>query len=343
MRFRSRDLAVVLAFVLVTSGLSVLVVRQLGGFDVRATQTYHAVFSDASGLRDGSQVRASGVAVGSVEEIALTGEHRADVTFSVEASLALPESVLAKVRYANLTGDRYLELTPGSDQGPDLEPGGVIPETQTTPALDLDALFGGFQPLFQALDPEQVNELSSSLIEIFQGQSLTMNSLLDRIGSFTSALGSREQLVGRVVDNLNTVLATLDRRRPELAGLIDNVHLLVQGLSRDRRVIGTSLARISHLGATTAELVAALRPELRGNVVELGRFARILAGDAELVDHYLTQAPRTLQLLGRAGAYGSFFNFYSCGSRLKLSGPPGSPPVYTEFNLSKEPRCSFPQ
>ena len=51
-----------------------------------------------------------------------------------------------------------------------LMPGQTIPLARTAPALDLDALIGGFRPLFRALDPDQVNALSSQLIEAFQGR-----------------------------------------------------------------------------------------------------------------------------------------------------------------------------
>ncbi|MFD2394497.1 hypothetical protein ACFSSF_12920 [Dietzia aerolata] len=44
-----------------------------------------------------------------------------------------------------------------------------MPLAQTAPALDLDALLGGFRPLFRALDPAQVNQLSESIVKVFQG------------------------------------------------------------------------------------------------------------------------------------------------------------------------------
>ena len=48
---------------------------------------------------------------------------------------------------------------------------------RTTPALDLTMLFNGFQPLFSALDPKQINALSYEIIQIFQGQGGTVGDL----------------------------------------------------------------------------------------------------------------------------------------------------------------------
>ncbi len=74
--------------------------------------------------------------------------------------MPLFESTTAHIRYADLVGNRYIELQRG--QGPEriLPPGGNIPITQTQPALDLDALIGGFKPLFRALDPQKVNNIA---------------------------------------------------------------------------------------------------------------------------------------------------------------------------------------
>ena len=66
------------------------------------------------------------------------------------------------------------------DSGRRLPPGGTIPLAHTQPALDLDALIGGFRPLFRALDPDKVNTIASSLITVFQGQGATISDILDQ-------------------------------------------------------------------------------------------------------------------------------------------------------------------
>lgn len=73
------------------------------------------------------------------------------------------------MRYLNLIGDRYLELKRG-DSDRKMPSGGTIPVERTEPALDLDALIGGFRLLFRALDPEKVNNIARSIITVFQGR-----------------------------------------------------------------------------------------------------------------------------------------------------------------------------
>ena len=122
------------------------------------TTGYSAIFSNSSGLRAGQFVRASGVEVGKVKDVKLIeGGSKARVDFDVERSLELFEESTASVRYLNLIGDRYLELKRG-DSDRRMPSGGTIPVERTEPALDLDALIGGFRPLFRALHPYYARE-----------------------------------------------------------------------------------------------------------------------------------------------------------------------------------------
>ena len=55
-------------------------------------------------------------------------------------------------------------------RNPSAPPPATIPLARTAPALDLDALLGGFRPLFPALNPDQVNALSEQLVAALQGE-----------------------------------------------------------------------------------------------------------------------------------------------------------------------------
>src|SRR5690606_20738660 len=74
--------------------------------------TYHAVFTDASGVLTGSEVRIAGVRVGKVTDVVLH-DGRARVSFSVLADQEVPRDAVVSVRYADLLGNRYLAVEPG--------------------------------------------------------------------------------------------------------------------------------------------------------------------------------------------------------------------------------------
>src|SRR5262249_8604355 len=155
---------------------------------------YRAVFSDVTGLVVGNDVDIAGVRVGTVTSISVYRHDLGLVGFSIQQGRQLPGSVTATIKYLNLVGQRYLELCPGA--GPvdqTLPPGGTIPLARTTPALNLTDLFNGFQPLFRALSPGDVNKLTSEIIAVFQGESPDITALVATVGSLTTTLATKDQ------------------------------------------------------------------------------------------------------------------------------------------------------
>ena len=335
------DIVKVLAFVLTTGLLAVLVGVLMSDARIQPAYTYQAAFSNISGLQSGVDVRAAGVPVGKVHGMALRGDNTVLVTFDVPTSIRLTHATQARIRYKNLTGDRYLDLTQGPGDATPLAEGAVIPLAATQPALDLDALFNGFKPLLQGLSPGEVNQLSSSLIEVFQGQSGTVESLLADLGSFTATLADRDQVIGQVISNLNTVLGTVDTHRDEFSTTVDQLQRLISGLAQERSQLGDSLDRVNSLAGRTGGFLRDLRPELVGTTEQTHRLARTLNEDLPLLDYNLNQLPVDLARVGRAGAYGSFFNFYLCGIQIRLDGPVPNGFIDTPFLLSDAPRCTF--
>ena len=228
---------------------TVLLIIVFGQLRFERNNTYTAEFSNGSGLRPGQFVRAGGVEVGKVSSIALTDNgQRALVTFKVDKSLPLYQSTTAQLRYANLIGDRFLNLERGTGEGADrvLPPGGFIPVARTQPALDLDALIGGFKPLFKSLDPEKVNNIATSLVTVFQGQGGTVRDILTQTAQLTSTLADRDQAIGEVITNLNTVLGTVAKHQKEFDSTVNNFEILITGLKNRADPLAGSIADISN-------------------------------------------------------------------------------------------------
>ncbi|MBI3214924.1 MAG: virulence factor Mce family protein [Mycobacterium sp.] len=327
---------------LVFTGIIIIVFGQIR-FD--RTSTYSAEFSSASGLRSGQFVRASGVEVGKVSKVRLVdGGHRVQVEFTVDRSLPLYQSTTAQIRYQDLIGNRYLELARGDGEGADrvLPPGGFIPLARTQPALDLDALIGGFKPLFRALDPDKVNNLAQSIITVFQGQGGTISDILDQTTQLTSALADRDQAIGEVITNLNTVLATTVKHQKEFDQTVDKFEVLITGLKNRADPIADATANISNAAGTLGDLLADNRPILKDTIGQLENIAQPLVDRQSALDDLLTKLPTSLKIVGRAGGiYGDFFNFYLCDLNLKLNGlQPGGPVRTVKVFTQPTGRCT---
>ena len=330
------------AFSLVLLLFTAVIVVVFGQMRFDRTTGYSAIFSNSSGLRAGQFVRASGVEVGKVKDVKLIeGGSKARVDFDVERSLELFEESTASVRYLNLIGDRYLELKRG-DSDRRMPSGGTIPVERTEPALDLDALIGGFRPLFRALDPEKVNTIAQSIITVFQGQGGTINDILDQTASLTAALADRDQAIGEVIRNLNTVLDTTVRHQEQFDETLVNFERLITGLKNRADPIASSVADISDAAGTVADLLTDNRPLLQDTVGYLDAVQQPLVDQKDQLNDILSRLPSALKIIGRAGGiYGDFFNFYLCDISLKLNGlQPGGPVRTVRVTSQPSGRCT---
>lgn len=322
-----------------------LLVVVFGQLRFQRFNTYTAEFSNGSGLKPGQFVRAGGVEVGKVKgvELAENGQ-RVTVVMNVDKSLPLYQSSTAQIRYANLIGERYVNLDRGTGAGADkvLPPGGLIPLARTQPALDLDALIGGFKPLFKALDPEKVNNIATSLVTVFQGQGGTVANILSQTAQLTSTLADRDRAIGEVITNLNTVLNTVNRHQKEFDSTVSNLEVLITGLKNRADPLSGAIADISSASGTLAGLLSDDRPLLQQTIGKLEAIQQPFADDPAKLDKLLTEYPTAINLIGRAGGvYGDFFNFYLCDLTLTLNGlQPGGP--VRKVRITKQPtgRCT---
>ena len=219
-----------------------------------------------------------------------------------------------------------------------LAAGATIPLDHTQPALDLDALIGGFRPLFRALSPERVNELSGQLIAAFQGQGGTIGSFLTRTASVTNTLADRDQLIGSVIANLNTVLSTLDDQSGQFDKAVTSLSQLVDGLAQQRSEISTAVAYTNEASRSFVDLLSQARPPLQQIVQENDRASGSILLDHEYFDDLLTRLPEAYRVLGRQGLNGDYFSFYLCDLSLKLNGK-GGQPVYIKIAGQPTGRC----
>jgi phospholipid/cholesterol/gamma-HCH transport system substrate-binding protein len=333
------------AFSFVLLLFTAIIVVVFGQFRFDRTTPYTAEFTNASGLRDGEFVRAGGVEVGKVSNIKLVdGGRRVLVTLNVDRTLPLYQSTTAQIRYQDLIGNRYVNLERGTGEGADrvLPAGGFIPVSRTQPALDLDALIGGFKPLFKALDPDKVNNIASSLITVFQGQGGTISDILDQTAQLTSALADRDQAIGDVINNLNTVLDTTVKHQQQFDDTLKNFEALITGLKNRADPLANSIADISNASGTLGDLLADDRPLLKDTIAKIETVQQPLVDDQAKLDDLLTKLPEAIKIIGRAGGiYGDFFNFYLCDINLKLNGlQPGGPVRTVKITQQPTGRCT---
>ena len=337
------SLAKIFIFAAVTLTLTGVLAQTIGNITFTKTSSYKAIFSDVAGLLAATDVRIAGVKVGQVTGIKVYQQKQAEVSFTIDKKIKIPRTSRATIKYSNLVGGRFLTLEEGPGSAI-LPPNGVIPISQTKPALDLNVLLNGFKPLFQALNPPDVNRLAFEIIETLQGEGGTLNDLLIRTASLTNTIADKDALIGSVISNLNTVLATVDARDNELDQLIVQLQRLFAGLATDRQAIGDSLSGIDVLTGDLAGLLKDIRPSLQPDIQHLGSIAAQLNSQKNDLTKQLRDLPNRVNEAARTATYGSWFNFFLCKADGEITYNPlggGQQQVLSTISINNnDPVCT---
>lgn len=328
-------------FATVMAVLTVFLFFTFGQYRTGSTNGYSAVFTNASRLATGDTVRVAGIRVGTVTGVSLQSDDQVLVEFDADQKVKLTTGTKAAIRYLNLTGDRYLDLVDGPGSTKLMPVGAQIPVERTEPALDLDLLLSGLKPVIQGLNPQDVNALTASLIQVFQGEGGTIDSLLSKTSSFSNTLADDNQTVQALIDNLNTMLGTIARDGDQFSDAITRLETLIAGLSADRDPIGTAITSLDNGTASIADLLTQARPPLAGTVDQLNRLAPNLASGKGYLDGALMRAPGNYRKLARIGAYGSFVQYYICELSIRVTDLQGRASFFP-FVKQENGRCAEP-
>lgn len=335
-------------FVVVTVILSMILATTIRGGTRDEGTEYSAIFSDATMVEEGDDVRIAGVVVGHVTGFEVYDRDKAKVDFTLSGERTLPENVHLTLRFRNMIGQRYMNIArvPGPVQ-PEIPEGSTIPIDKTTPAVDLTALFNGFRPLFTTLQPEDVNQLADSLVKVLQGEGGTVTSLVQQTAQLTNHLADRDQVIGEVIDNLTQVLQTINERDVQFQQLVVTTRQLVEGLAQERDAVGSSIESMADLTSAAENIVVATRPSVTESLGHLKKVTDDFNANESKVSEVLHNMPVKTDNLIRMGSFGSWFQFYLCGADI-VSGPgnnvpnllpSGGPTVNHVLYTNSAPRC----
>lgn len=309
-------------FAAITALLIGLLGTLIGNISFTAERSYSALFTDATGVVSGDRVRISGVEVGAVTDIEMepadNGRQLARVDFTVREGVPLYRDAELELRFESIVGQRYLAIEEAPGGAEEAPAGTTFGVEQTAPALNLTQLFNGFQPLLRGLDPEEVNRISYELVRAFQGEQASYQRLISDTASLTNHLADRDQVIGELITNLDTLLGTVSSRDRQLTALIVEFRDLMTGLSGDRATLDAGLPVLANLLDGTSDFVQAIRPGLKGTIAGLDEVVGGLAADRKKLAENLEKLPEKMRFMVRSGSYGSFFNFYVCGAEVRL-------------------------
>ncbi|MFD8244008.1 MCE family protein [Nocardia sp. NPDC059691] len=313
-------------FAIVSILVTVVVWNTLARIVSGDTYTYSATFSDVLGLHEGDDVRMAGVRVGKVEKIELGRDGKlkksvAKVTFVVQRDQTIYNDTKALVRYQNLIGQRYVALAPGKGSNPaPLKNNGSIPIDRTEPSFDVSGLLNGFQPLFQVLQPEQVNRLSETFIQALQGDGVSLSAFIVQAAQLATDFQRRDAILSDVITNLSGVMSGLAKRGDELETLVTQTRALIGGLYEQGQSLLASTEQIASATTSVVGMLDRVQPSLRTAQNSTSAALTLLLDNGAKLDQAAIDLPNVLSAAGRHTSEGGYANAYLCGLDVSLYG-----------------------
>jgi phospholipid/cholesterol/gamma-HCH transport system substrate-binding protein len=221
---------------------AIVIVLLFGGGD---GVKYTLMFQTGGQLVPGNQVLVAGQPVGSVDSIDLTDDNQAAIAVTMQEPLR--EGTTALIRTTSLSGvaNRYISLTPGPNNAPDIDAGSTISGDDTTSPVDVDQLFN----IFRAREREALQKFIEGNATAYAGKGELanraykfLNPALSTSTQLFTELSSDSAALSRFLVSGSQTFNALADRREDLSSLITTANQTLGAIASRNEDLDRSLA-----------------------------------------------------------------------------------------------------
>jgi phospholipid/cholesterol/gamma-HCH transport system substrate-binding protein len=269
---------------------------------INGKSSYTAYFTEAGGIKSGSDVRVSGLSVGRVSSVKLDGT-KVKVSFTVDDDVALGDRTEASIKTETVLGTKMLEITPRGDG----KLSGAIPVERTRSPYDLPTALGDLTSTISALDTTKLSSALTTLADTFKDTPPDLKVALEGVAQFSSTLDDRDAKLRNLLGNANKVTAVLAKRSDQIASLIVNANALLAELLTQRNSVD---ALMINLGAAARQISAVVndnRTQLKPALDKLNGVLSILDNRKQELQRTLYLLPKYAMSFGEVLGSGPFF------------------------------------
>ncbi|MDR7255579.1 phospholipid/cholesterol/gamma-HCH transport system substrate-binding protein [Nocardioides sp. BE266] len=283
--FRERNPIVVGAVSLVV--LAMVMVAALRADDlpvIGGGDTYHAMFSEAGGLKVNDEVRIAGVRVGKVDDIALDGD-QVKVSFKVDDAADFGTETRAAIKVKTILGSMFLALEPaGSGQ---LDEGGTIPEERTSSPFDVVEAFEGLASTSEQIDTDQLAESLTTLADLTRNTPDEFRGALTGLSRLSANVAAKDEQLNTLLQNLERVSKVLDARDEDIIKLMKDSDVLFRALVARRDAVHELLVSSTTLSKELTALINQSRADLKPALAHLENVVAVLNKNEDNLDSSL--------------------------------------------------------
>lgn len=296
---RSRPLIARAAAVILVATLavaSIVVVRQ----HIFGPQTFTALFSSATGIYPGDEVRVAGVKVGTIQSI----QPRANdtkITMHVDHDVPVPADAKAVVVAQNLVAARYIQLTPAYiDSGPTMPDGTLIPRERTAVPVEWDEVKDQLSRLATELGPDNgastgtAGRFIDSAANALKGNGDKLRQSLAEMSQLARLLAERSGNIVDIIKNLQTFVTALRDSNEQIVQFEDRLATLSSVLDGSKSTLDAALTNLSAAVADVQRFVANTRDKSVEQVQRLANVTQTLADQKKDVEQLLHVFPNQM-------------------------------------------------
>jgi phospholipid/cholesterol/gamma-HCH transport system substrate-binding protein len=283
--FREQNPVVVGAISLVV--LAVTLVAALRADDlpiIGGGDTYHAMFTEAGGLKVDDEVRIAGVRVGKVDEVELAGDE-VRVSFKVDDAADFGSQTRAAIKVKTILGSMFLALEPAGDG--QLREGATIPAARTSSPFDVVEAFEGLASTSDQIDTDQLAESLTTLADLTRNTPEEFRGALDGLSRLSSNIAAKDEQLNTLLVNLERVSTVLDERDQDIIALMEDSDVLFRALVARREAVHDLLVSSTTLSKELTRLIEQSREDLRPALAHLENVVAVLNKNEDNLDSSL--------------------------------------------------------
>ncbi|KUI29028.1 MCE family protein [Mycobacterium sp. GA-2829] len=280
---------------LLVAGAAVLV-RQI----YFGPRTFEAVFTSATGIYPGDEVRVSGVPVGTIDSIEPEGT-QTRLILHVDRDVPVPADAKAVIVAPNLISARYVQLTPAyRTSGPTLPDDAVIPLERTAVPVEWDEVKEQLTRLATDLGPQSgvdgtsVSRFIDSAANAMDGNGDKLRQVITELSGAARVLAEGSGNIVDIIKNLQTFISALKNSNEHVMLFQNRLATLTSVVDGSRSDLDAALKDLSVAVVEVQRFVAGSREQTSEQVQRLANVTSNLLNNKMEIENLLHIAPNAL-------------------------------------------------
>ncbi|OMC31898.1 mammalian cell entry protein [Mycobacterium sp. GA-1841] len=263
-------------------------------------KTISALFTSATGIYPGDDVRVSGVKVGTVESIKPEGT-QTRLTLKVDRGVQIPAKAQAVIVAPNLVAARYVQLTPPyRSEGPTMADGAVIGLDHTAVPVEWDEVKEQLMRLSTELGPKSgvdgtsMSRFIDTAAKAMDGNGVKLHETISQLSGVARILAEGSGNIVDVIKNLQVFVTALRDSNVQVVSFQDRLATLTSVIDGSRSDLDAALTELSTAVVEVRRFVAGSRNQTSEQVQRLANVTQILVDNKINVENLLHITPNAL-------------------------------------------------